>query len=100
MIGIRDIFGELVPSLALLGESNQWRQCVLLIDCRAGYGLSAAGAVVTEVQARFSGDIAWQNIVSAPLDLSAFNNQQKTVEVRFRNSSAGEEYFNLTLAKV
>lgn len=101
MIGIRDILKfELLPSVSVTSYVSSWRTQTVAVDCKAGYGLLAIGASATDVEARFLGDSTWTNIKSMPLDVSAFNNQQKQVEIRYRATSAVDEFFAIRLARI
>lgn len=101
MIGIRDILKfELLPSISVKAYVSNWRTQTVAVDCKTGYGLLAIGASATDVEARFLGDSTWTNIKSTPLDVSAFDNQQKQVEIRCRAISAVEEFFVISLARI
>jgi len=64
------------------------------------YFLSASGVPsALTVFARFQGDTAWTNIGTTPLDLSIYDGQRKTIELKFTAGSvAAIEHDQLKLS--
>lgn len=88
MIQFLDTNSVPLSSLSMAFESGTDTQFSIKVDCRAGYYLSASDVPAElTVFARFQGDTVWTNIGSSPLNLTPYDAQRKTIEVKFTAGS-------------
>jgi hypothetical protein len=82
-MAIRDTNSDVLLSANFAMRSGEVSTATIQIDCLDGYSLFGSAVADIAVEARHGTSGAWTNIETTPIDLSAYDGQLETFQVRF-----------------
>lgn len=79
---IKSLSGEELDFANCAIESDSEVVLSIKIDCTTNYKLTAEIVSGIDIYAKFQGDVSFTDIVSGELDLTDFDGEEKTVEIK------------------